>query len=581
MRAQEQAADERRRGLFEAGAAPLEPRLRIDPAWSPARLSSAIIRSAWAWVLPGALLLVVFNAAAMLLPVVIGQFVDTVITPAAAGAGFDAIKPALAGWLAALVGLYAVINFGYRFGGRLGWFGVQRAQFELSQRVLGRILDERGTAGAARAPGGLLSLVTADVHRACLAIYVTVYPPGEIIGLMVAAGILFWAHPALGTGVVIALPVVLLLMHLAARPLRRQSGAEQAGLADAAAAAADLVAGYRVIRGLHAQRHAADRYRSVSRQVLRATLSARGAQAGFDGVSTATAHAFAAVVVIAAAVPAFAGQITPGQLVTVAGVAVTLIGPLDSLVGTLGSFWAVSQASAGRVLDLVSLPLHPAASGTAVSVAGAEDALTFDRLGLPDGIVLNATVPTGGFVVLDLPQSARAALADLLTLKAMPSVGRIEHFGRPVHEHRPALLRERVLVAPRTPGILAGTVLDNVRATGSTPTTTEAARAALAVAGMDAAELPDGYDTAVGGGWELSGGQRQRIALARALAADPEVLVLIEPTTAVDAVTEQGIATRLREHRTGRTTLVLTASAAFHAAADPVVTTREETRVDV
>jgi putative ABC transport system ATP-binding protein len=69
----------------------------------------------------------------------------------------------------------------------------------------------------------------------------------------------------------------------------------------------------------------------------------------------------------------------------------------------------------------------------------------------------------------------------------------------------------------------------------------------------------------------LSGGQRQRVALARALAADPPVLVLDDPLTAVDAVTEQRVATRLRQLRAGRTTLLVTSSPALLAVSDRVV----------
>jgi putative ABC transport system ATP-binding protein len=98
--------------------------------------------------------------------------------------------------------------------------------------------------------------------------------------------------------------------------------------------------------------------------------------------------------------------------------------------------------------------------------------------------------------------------------------------------------------------------------------------AALVAADVDdvAAALPSGLDASLGErGRSLSGGQRQRVALARALACDAPVLVLHDPTTAVDAVTDARIATRIRDLRGGQTTIVVTSSPAHLAAADRVV----------
>lgn len=104
--------------------------------------------------------------------------------------------------------------------------------------------------------------------------------------------------------------------------------------------------------------------------------------------------------------------------------------------------------------------------------------------------------------------------------------------------------------------------------------TPERANAALTAAGCDELidGLPDGASTEVGEeGSALSGGQRQRVALARALAAETPVLVLHDPTTAVDSVTEAEIALRLKDFRARRTTVVITDSPAFRAVADRVV----------
>jgi ABC-type multidrug transport system fused ATPase/permease subunit len=167
-----------------------------------------------------------------------------------------------------------------------------------------------------------------------------------------------------------------------------------------------------------------------------------------------------------------------------------------------------------------------------------------------------------------------AALADRLgdwwTAPDAPDAPGAQLAGTSLRDLPTATARRRVLVQDTDPVLLSGTVADllDVPRSGAVSRTgaVDAACAQDVLDGLGglAADLPER-------GRSLSGGQRQRLALARSLVADPEVLVLCEPTSAVDAHTEARVATALRRVRRGRTTVVTTTSPLVLAELDEVV----------
>ena len=134
-------------------------------------------------------------------------------------------------------------------------------------------------------------------------------------------------------------------------------------------------------------------------------------------------------------------------------------------------------------------------------------------------------------------------------------------------------VRARILVADNEADLFAGTLRDVVAGRRDPGDEEVIGRAVRAAAADDIVRgLPDGLDSAVDAqGRNLSGGQRQRVRLVRALLADPEVLLAVEPTSALDAHTEAAVAARLRAARAGRTTVVTTTSPLLLDRADTVL----------
>ena len=132
--------------------------------------------------------------------------------------------------------------------------------------------------------------------------------------------------------------------------------------------------------------------------------------------------------------------------------------------------------------------------------------------------------------------------------------------------------RSRVLVSPHNVALFSGSIADNFDQV-TTPELRE--RVIHAASCGDFTDAADATDATGEMGAQLSGGQRQRLALARALGADAPVLVLHDPTTAVDSVTEQAIASRIAGVRTGCTTVLVASSPALLGACDRVVDVRD------
>ncbi|MFE7537024.1 ABC transporter transmembrane domain-containing protein [Streptomyces rhizosphaericola] len=522
----------------------------------------------------GSLLGAAHQTGEALVPVLIGLIVDRAVVRPDGGA--------LALWLVVLALVYAMLSYGFRFGARAGERAAEQAAHHLRLDVVRRVLAPHGGAEAGRPPGALVNVATEDARRVGALNMALTLGIAAVVGVVAGAVLLLRASVPLGLLVLVGAPVLMALGHCLARPLEHRSEAEQERAAHASGVAADLVAGVRVLKGLRAEHAAVARYRATSRASRDANVRAARAAALQTGLMLTLTGAFIALVALVGGRLVLSGSIGLGALVSAVGLALFLPGPI-AVLAWVGAELAKARASAARIADVLAAPgettggtaepaTAPAATGPATTGAPPSGELRLHRLGHGglDGIDL--TVRAGehlGIVVTDTADAA--TLLRCLARRCDPDRGRVELDGTPFNELAPAALRATLLVAEHDAQLFDGTLLDNVTAAAPAGADPHPAMEAAAVDEV-AATLPGGTAGRIGErGSTLSGGQRQRVALARALAADRTVLVVHDPTTAVDAATEARIATGIRRARSGRTTVLVTSSPALLAATDRVV----------
>ncbi|MEU3748964.1 MULTISPECIES: ABC transporter ATP-binding protein [Streptomyces] len=498
-----------------------------------------------------------------LVPVVIGVIIDSAV---ATGSSASLLR-----WLVVLAVLFLVLSTCYRTSARITEGAGEQAAHRLRLELAARVLDPRGGAETNRLPGALTSIATNDARRVGSVATAISYGVSAVAALVISAVALLRISVPLGLLVLLGIPPLLWLGHRISRPLERRSETEQERAAHASGVAADLVAGLRVLKGMGAESAAVARYRTTSQDSLAAALRAARSRAGHEGAVLALTGVFIAVIGLVGAYLAMDGSISVGELVAAVGLAQFLLGPFQ-LLTYVNAEIAQGRASARRIAEVLASPVTVEGGEAVPSDAAAGHlALRGVSLGALRGVDLD--LPAGGLT--GIVTRDPAAAADLLLCLARekdPAEGTVELDGVPLTGLDPDALRRAVLVAHHDADLFESTLLDNVRSGADGDTT--AVESALAASAADdvARLLPDGVDTLLAErGRSLSGGQRQRVALARALAADRPVLVLHDPTTAVDTVTESRIAHRLREVRRGRTTVLVTTSPALLAVTDRVV----------
>ncbi|GAA3157099.1 ABC transporter ATP-binding protein [Nonomuraea salmonea] len=522
-------------------------------------LRAALRRNAGAMA-AGTLLMGMYQAAETAFPIALGLIVEHTLQER----GLDSLALSIA----ALAVIITTVSLSWRFGMRI----LQKANTTEAHRWRVRV------ASCALQPvardtdlksGEVLTIATEDADQTADIIEVVPLLISSLVAVVVASVALGLASLPLGLLVVVGTVAILSALSVLSRRIGSGTREQQARVARAGAKVADLISGLRPLHGFGGGHAAFLSYRKVSARARDQAVTVARANGAYAGTALALNTLLAAAVTLTAGWLALAGDITIGELVMAVGLAQFIMEPLK-LFSEMPKYVMVARASADRMaLVLAAPPVLTPGSGPPPGAGELE--VDGVRHGALDGLKFH--VPAGAFVAIAAyDQRAAADLVAILAARVPPHSyeGVVRIGGRDTRELSIDGIREHLLVNPYDGEIFAGTLRSNIDPAGTGHDLAAAVEASMLT---DVVALhPEGLDHPVRDrGANLSGGQRQRLSLARALAADPAVLVLHDPTTAVDAVTEQLIARNLATLRRGRTTIVITGSPALLDAADRVL----------
>jgi ABC-type multidrug transport system fused ATPase/permease subunit len=551
---------------------------------SPSRFLGWLVRQQLSTVLLLALVSVVQWLPGAVGPYLVGRIIDDGITAGDLGVvgrlSLALVGLVLAGAIAGILAHSLVVR---------AWLvGMYAACKLVTRKVtqMGHVLPQRTPTGE------VLSVASGDSDQFGALNEMLANLAGAVVAYLVLAGLVLSTSWQLGVVVLVAAPLIVVFALPLLRPMQVRQETERSRSSELTSLATDIVAGLRILRGIGGEQTFARNYAEQSQLTRVAGISAGRWQAAVDATSVLFSGLFLVALTWLGAREVVSGQLSVGQLVSFFGYAVFMVWPIQAFFESAQK-WVRCLVSARKAIavleqqppwrpptDPLQLPaegvLHDDRSGftarpgeltLVVSAVPDDSAALADRLGryLPaeyEPVPLDVEGVKGRAArrARERQRAERVRLAEhdrqLAEQRWGVSLGPVDLGDVPLAD-----VRRKILVSDAGSQVFAGT-LQNLVDPRHQLSLAQAEAALHTAAAEDVFEgLPGGWQGRIDErGRGLSGGQRQRLVLARAVALDPDVLVLVEPTSAVDAHTEALIAARLAESRRGRMTIATSGS---------------------